>query len=206
MSALKQHGRLPWPTPGDLDSSARAVYDSIAGGPRATGPAVFRFTDDEGRLEGPFNAMVLAPSVGLALQELGSAIRYRSGLDPRIREVAILCLAAHRRDDFEAYAHEAVGRTVGLTDLELATLRAGTAPPTLSETEHMVHRLCERLLNERTVPDELYRKAVDALGLAGVLEIVTLVGYYDTLALIMSVALTPLPSGVSAPFAEEESA
>ena len=67
------HGRLPWPTPDELDEPRRAVYDAIAGGPRAAGPQAFRLTDDDGRLEGPFNAMLVSPGVGLALQELGAA-------------------------------------------------------------------------------------------------------------------------------------
>ena len=198
-----RHGRLPWPRPDELDAAGRDVYEAIAGGPRAAGPRLFAITDSEGRLEGPFNAMVLAPSVGMALQDLGAAIRYRTALSDRVREVAILVLASHRRSDFEAYAHEAVGRAVGLTDHELMELRAGRAASTLSSDEQLAHRVCTLLFAKRALPDEVYREAVDALGTDALLEIVTLIGYYDTLDLMMSVAETPLPDGAITPFASE---
>lgn len=59
-----QHGLLPWPTPAELGTAATEVYSAITKGPRAAGPQHFRLSDPQGRLEGPFNAMVLAPSVG----------------------------------------------------------------------------------------------------------------------------------------------
>jgi hypothetical protein len=99
--------------PADLDDQQRALYDAIAGGPRAAGPRLFALTDAAGRLNGPFNAMLFAPEVGTALQDLGAAIRYRSSLTARIREMAILAVAAHWDSAFERYAHEAVGRAAG---------------------------------------------------------------------------------------------
>ena len=45
--------------------------------------------------------------------------------------------------------------------------------------------------------------AASSVRLAGLLEVVTLIGYYDTLDLIMSAARTPLPDGVDAPFGGE---
>lgn len=117
--------RLPRLTPDELDLDQRPLYDAITGGPRAGGPQLFALTDTEGRLNGPFNAMLFAPGVGAALQELGSAIRYRTSLSGRIRELAILAVAAHWDSAFERYAHEPIGRAAGLTDAEIAAVGAG---------------------------------------------------------------------------------
>ena len=83
-----RHGRIPWPTADELDEEQRAVHHAITAGPRASSAPAFSLTDDEGRLHGPFNAMLLAPRVGLALQELGGALRYRTSLTDREREIA----------------------------------------------------------------------------------------------------------------------
>jgi len=112
--------RIPKLEPATLDEDQRALYDAIAGGRRAQGPQLFRLADSEGRLEGPFNAFLLQPRLGSALQALGSAVRYDTGLDDRCREIAILIVAAHWESEFEWYAHEAVGRSVGLGDADLA--------------------------------------------------------------------------------------
>ncbi len=117
--------RIPRLEPSALDDDQRSLYDAIAGGRRAQGPQLFRLADSEGRLEGPFNAFLLQPRLGSALQALGSSVRYDTGLDDRCREIAILVVAAHWRSAFEWYAHEAVGRSVGLDEAELAAVREG---------------------------------------------------------------------------------
>src|SRR5919108_4034548 len=120
--------RLAGLLPGELDEQQTEVYRAIAGGPRAAGPQAFALTDDEGRLRGPFNAMLLSPPVGLAVQAVGAAVRYESVLTDRVRETAILVVAAEWGSAFEREAHEAVGRRLGLTEAELDTLRAGGLP------------------------------------------------------------------------------
>jgi 4-carboxymuconolactone decarboxylase len=197
---LKKHGRLPWYTPHELDASARALYDRIAGGVRARGPQAFALTDDGGRLHGPFNAMLVSPEVGGAMQELGAAIRYRSGLAPRAREIAILEVAALRRSSFEWYAHERVGKQIGLTGDELAALHDGAPAPTLDTTETLVRELVRTLVRERDLDDVTFAAAVKALGERVLMDLIALVGHYDLLALSMQVWRTPLPAGAEPPF------
>jgi alkylhydroperoxidase family enzyme len=194
------HGRLPRLRPDQLDEPRRNVYDAIAGGPRAARPQAFRLTDDEGRLEGPFNAMLVSPGVGMALQDLGAAVRYRTALSDRAREIAILVLAALRRSDFEWYAHERVGRRAGLTDDELSALLAGEDAPTFSAGESVVRATTLALAQGGDLDDEQYAAAVEALGREQLAELVVLVGYYDLLALSLRVWRTPLPAGEASPF------
>ena len=194
------HGRLPWLRPDQLDEPRRHVYEAIAGGPRAAGPQAFRLTDDDGRLEGPFNAMLVSPGVGMALQDLGAAIRYRTALPDRAREIAILTLAALRRSDFEWYAHERVGRRAGLTDDELAALLRGEEPSGLSEAELAVLRTTAALGADGDLDDEQFARAEATLGREQLAELVVLVGYYDLLALSLRVWRTPLPAGENSPF------
>ncbi|TMS00611.1 carboxymuconolactone decarboxylase family protein [Nonomuraea basaltis] len=179
--------RLPGLLPGDLDEEQAEVYRAIAGGPRAAGPQVFALTDEEGRLRGPFNAMLLSPSVGLALQAVGAAVRYRSVLTDRIRELAILVVAAHWGSDFERQAHEAVGRACGLTEAELAALRQGRLPELPDPGETAAVRAAAALTGAGALTDEEYGDAVAALGERGLFELTTLVGYYATLALQLRV-------------------
>src|SRR5580693_9187658 len=69
------------------------LYRDILAGPRGQGPRAVQLSSGAGGLAGPFNAMLYAPSVGHALQELGAAIRFGTKLTPRIREMAILVVA-----------------------------------------------------------------------------------------------------------------
>jgi 4-carboxymuconolactone decarboxylase len=188
--------RIPKLEPSSLDDEQRSLYDAIAGGRRAQGPQLFQLTDGEGRLEGPFNALLLQPRLGSALQALGSAVRYDTGLDDRCREIAILVVAAHWRSDFERYAHEAVGRSVGLGDAELAAVRDGRHAA-LDGREAVVAGTAAALAVRGDLDDAEYREAVDHLGPAGLFELLTLVGYYATLALQLRVFRVPAPDGTA---------
>lgn len=197
---MKSHGRLPWPTPEELDEPARSLYDCIAGGPRSTGPQAFALTDASGRLNGPFNAMLVSPDLGAALQELGSAIRYKTQLPARMREIAILELACLRRSEFEWYAHARVGAQAGLTADELVSLHDGTPASTFSVAEALVRTVVRSLVVERELGDASFDAAVETLGLRGVVDIITLVGYYESLALLLHAVRTPLPDGAAPVF------
>ena len=184
--------RLPRFEPSALDAEQRSLYDAIAGGRRAQGPQLFRLADADGRLEGPFNAFLLQPRLGSALQALGASVRYDTELDDRCREIAILVVAAHWRSDFEWHAHEAVGRAAGLGDAELAALREGRHAE-LAGRESVVARTAAALVTRGDLDDAEYGEAAGHLGPAGLFELLTLVGYYATLALQLRVFRVPSP-------------
>ena len=207
---MSNGARIPKLPPAELDDEQRALYDAIAGGRRAQGPQLFRLSDADGCLEGPFNAFLLQPRLGSALQALGAAVRYETALDDRSREIAILVVAAHWRSGFERYAHEAVGRAAGLTDADLAAIRdgrlgppTGSGPPTESGPpaqpgaftgrEAVVARAAAALAARGDLDDAEYREAAAELGADGLFELLTLVGYYATLALQLRVFRVPSP-------------
>ncbi|NUO96747.1 MAG: carboxymuconolactone decarboxylase family protein [Nonomuraea sp.] len=177
--------RLPGLPPEDLDEEQAEVYRAIAGGPRASGP--FPLADERGVLRGPFNAMLLSPPVGGALQALGAAVRYGTMLSDRIRELAILVVAAHWGSDFERAAHEAVGRTCGLTEAELTALREGRPPDLDDPAERAAVHVARELAGAGTLSDDDYARVTAAVGERGLFELTTLVGYYATLALQLRV-------------------
>jgi len=215
--------RLPLLFPGSLGDEQRAVYEAVTGGPRAVpapssphgapsdpsdssgpsdpppnGPA-FRFVDDAGRLLGPFNAMLYSPSVGMPLQDLGAALRFRTAFTRREREIATLVVAAHLRSDFEWYAHERIGRRAGLGEDEVTALREGRAPLLADVRERVVYEAARQMVAEQDLGDAVFTEAVATLGRAAVVELVTLVGHYSALALQLRVFRVGVPDGEPAP-------
>jgi 4-carboxymuconolactone decarboxylase len=184
--------RIPKLAPGELDPAQAELYQAIAGGRRAVGPQLFRLVDDAGRLEGPFNAFLLQPALGSALQALGSAVRYQTALDGRAREIAILLVANHWHSDFEWYAHEAIGRSLGLDDTDLAGLREGRFD-SLTDAERLLARTVGLLLAEEDLADAAYQGFTAHFGQSALFELLTLVGYYSTLALQLRVFRIPAP-------------
>ena len=179
-------------TPGQKD-----LYREILSGPRGQGPRAVPLSSGAGGLAGPFNAMLYAPPVGHALQELGAAIRFRSELAPRIREMAILAVAQAWDSAYERASHEPIGREAGLTDEEIEALRGGADPGFADKQEQAAYSVVRALtgLDPRTadLDDEEYDTAVAELGERALVELSALVGYYATLALQMRIFRVPAP-------------
>ncbi|MPZ63603.1 MAG: carboxymuconolactone decarboxylase family protein [Propionibacteriales bacterium] len=185
-------GRLPLLSPDELQADQRALYESIAGGPRATGP--FALVDDEGRLMGPFNALLHAPGIGAAVERLGVALRFEGTLDARTRELVICAVAAHWASDYEWRAHSRVARSVGVAPAELTALQERRVPDGLSAAEASALRLAGALLGDRAVGADVYDEVVAHHGHEGVVELGILVGYYQLLAGVLAAADVPAPA------------
>ncbi|MFI5614363.1 carboxymuconolactone decarboxylase family protein [Amycolatopsis sp. NPDC051903] len=177
--------RIPRHLPAELDDDQRRLYEAITRGPRAKNP--FGVADADGALTGPFNAMLLHPPLGDPLQRLGAAIRHAGALSDREREMAILLVAASLHSGFEQFAHEHVGRQLGVTEAEVSALRAQREPELTDAREFAVVRTTRRLLDHATLTDEEYAEAVGALGASLLFELSTLVGYYRLIALQLNV-------------------
>ena len=182
----------------EMTAEQKDLYREILSGPRGQGPRAVPLASGAGGLAGPFNAMLYAPPVGHALQELGAAIRFRSELPPRIREMAILMVAQAWDSAYERASHEPIGRDAGLTDEEIEALRGGADPGFADKQEQAAYAVLRALtgLDPTTadLDDEQYDTAVAALGERALVELSTLVGYYATLALQMRIFRVPAPA------------
>jgi 4-carboxymuconolactone decarboxylase len=192
-----RQGRYELTERASLSQDQRVLYDRIVNGPRKAQNGQVPIVDDRGRLLGPFGLMTIAPGVGEAVQSVGSALRFGSGLSPRIREIAILVIAARFRSEFEWFAHEPAASAAGITGHQLDQLKAGSIPEDLSADEATAAGLIESMLAQHTLTDAEYSTALQALGEQSLAELVWLCGYYSMLALSLNVFLpeNPLAAG-----------
>lgn len=167
--------RLP---PESLGPEQRSLYDTIVYGPRGGAGAPFALTNADGSLRGPFAAMLLAPAIGDPVQKLGSALRFQSSLDARLREVAILVVARELASVFERDAHEAVARRIGMTDGELSAI-ARNDLGILSSRERQAALLTAALVTGNGTTDVALAEGFSAVELY---ELTSLAGYYRMLA------------------------
>ena len=168
------------------------LYREILSGPRGQGPRAVLLSSGAGGLAGPFNAMLYAPPVGHALQELGAAIRFRTQLSPRVREMAILVVAQAWDSGYERASHEPIGRDAGLTEPEIEALRAGADPGFADKQEQVAYSVVRALIGpDADLDDEQYDTAVTVLGEQALVELSALVGYYTTLALQLRIFRVP---------------
>lgn len=171
----------------------------LTSGPRrqahsALDPAL-QLTDAEGRLQGPFNTFLVHPRLGMALQEISRLLRFDGLLGARVREIVILIVAASQRSNFEWAAHEAIARSIGVTDAEIAALAREEPISFVDLAEHAAARLARSLVTSGDVDDELYAQAQAALGDAGLFEVSTVVGIYRLVATQLATFRIAAPPG-----------
>jgi 4-carboxymuconolactone decarboxylase len=186
-----RHGRLPWLRPEELSDEQRELYEAIVSGPRVTRGSRSAVCDSEGRLRGPFNALLFMPGTGMALQELGVQLRFDSTLTDRQREIATLLTAIHNRSEGEIKTHRRLAGEIGLSADALFALEQGHSLEMFSKDEEVTVRLTRSLLIEGDISDALHFEATELLGTEAVCELVVLVGYYSLLAMHLRVWRVP---------------
>jgi 4-carboxymuconolactone decarboxylase len=182
--------RLPLPTRDALDPPAQEVWDSITASRGA-------IVADEGHLIGPFNAWVNAPIIGGRLAELGAALRFESSIERRLLEVAIITVGARWKAEFEWWAHSRMALHHGVRPEAVAAIARGETP-SLPDDEAVVHAVARQLVDTGHVDGPAYEAAHALLGDRGIVELVTLCGYYTLVSFTLNAFDVPLPPGEAA--------
>jgi 4-carboxymuconolactone decarboxylase len=197
VTAGERHGRLPWFRPDELSPEQRDYYDRLTAGPRSRATLL----DDQGRLQGAFNARLLDPPLGTTIEQVGAVLRYGTpALTGRQREIAILEVARSERSGYEWRAHAQAGRAAGLRADELDALQHGRDLDSFDPAETLTRRVVQALVTDRDLDDTLFAAAEQDLGLTVLFDLISLVGYYQHTALSLRVWRVPMDPD-SDPFA-----
>jgi 4-carboxymuconolactone decarboxylase len=127
-----------------------------------------------------------------------------TSLDARTREVVILAVGAVWQAEYELYAHSAVARMAGLSETAISKLCAGEPAEVegLSFAETIAQRYATQLTANRRLDDDLSASARDIFGPKGLMDLVNLIGAYQTVCGTLIAFAIPVPIEVSAPTAE----
>jgi 4-carboxymuconolactone decarboxylase len=183
--------RLPELRRDQLDPDGQAVWDAIVG-TRGS-----QLVTADGGLSGPFNAFVHAPDVGRGLTALGATLRFGSSIERRLTEVAIITVGARWKAEFEWWAHARMAREHGVPDAVVDAIGRGAEPPFTAADERLVHAVASQLAGAGQVSPDTYDCARDLLGDAGMVELVSLCGYYTLISFLLNAFAVPAPPGAA---------
>jgi 4-carboxymuconolactone decarboxylase len=167
-----------------MTPAQREVAQEMIAGPR-------------GAVIGPFVPALRSPEFTRRLQKVGEYLRYEPALPPRLREMAILLVAREWTQQFEWDAHAPIAEAVGLPRGIVDAIAAGRRPTPMPPEEALLYGFYLELQRTRAMTDTTYAEAVAAFGEQGVIDLVGILGYYTTLAMIMNVARTPPADGTT---------
>lgn len=159
--------------------------------------AGFQVTTADGRLIGPFNALLLRPEVAAKFWELATAVANHTSLSPREREVVAIAVGAVWSADYELYSHCILARNAGLSKNAVTTLGNGGIPDELNVRETIAASLARGLSTRHSIDHELYREAEKAFGATGLLDIAALIGQFELLCTTLTSFAVPAPDDVT---------
>jgi 4-carboxymuconolactone decarboxylase len=187
----KMKPRLPAIPDDKLSDRQKQLMEAIRSGPR-------------GRVSqgGPFGVYLHAPDFGDLTQRLGAHCRYKTGIAPRLSELAILCIARQWRAQYEWHAHAAIAEKAGVAPETIRDIKAGRAPKTAKKDERAIYDFVQELYKTRRVSERTYRRVLAFLGDSLTVELVGILGYYGLVAMMLDAFNVVLPEDATPPFAE----
>lgn len=186
--------RLPYLRYDELDPDGQQVWDGVVGTRGG------QLVNEQGGLTGPFNAFVHAPGVGQHLTALGAKVRYDTSIERRLSELAIITVGARWKAEFEWWAHARMARRHGVPDSVVDAIERGEEPEFEADDERTVHAFAAQLVTTGHVRQDAYGAARELLGDAGLVELVSLCGYYTLVSFLLNAFAVPLPDGVTPVF------
>src|SRR6201990_938949 len=163
-----------------LTPEQKKVADAIVAGPR-------------GALRGPFDPWLRSPHLADRAQKLGEYCRFNSSRPKDLSELAICLIGRHFKAQYEFYAHARLAREAGLSAEFVGHIRTRKTPPFKREQERVVYDFVTEYLATNRVSAPNYKRAVDAFGEPGVVDLVGVSGYYMLVSMTLHVLEVPLP-------------
>lgn len=172
--------RLPPLARAELDAEGKATYDRIVGA--APAPTT-----------GPVPLSLYSPKIAQVFSDLNGYLRYNGALSPRHTEVAILVASWEIEQQYEYSAHEPAALRYGAPQAVIDTIKYDRAPIGLSAEETLIIRLGRAILRDHFVDRGLYAEVEKTFGRRGLVELVTVMGDYVMVGMIMTTIDQQLP-------------
>jgi 4-carboxymuconolactone decarboxylase len=188
--------RLPYLRRDQLDAEGQRVWDGIVG---TRGD---QLVNADGGLSGPFNAFVHAPDIGQHLTSLGATVRFGTSIERRLSEVAIITVGARWKAEFEWWAHARMARRHGVPDAVVDAIGRREDPPFAAADERVVYDVAAQLTETGRLGQDAYDAARRLLRDTGVIELITLCGYYTLISFLLNAFAVPLPPGAAPQWGE----
>jgi 4-carboxymuconolactone decarboxylase len=175
---------LPDPIP-TLSGEGRDIYEDIA--TRRAAKGVHHL--------GPYVPLLNDPALAKRIEQLGYYYKYEATLPRDVYQFIVLVFAKRSDIAFEWADHIESARAAGLSDEVIADIADGarTFPPRYQS----VHDCMECALGYKSIPQPLQDEIVGGFGIAGLLEIVTLCGFYGLIGMVNVCFDVPLPAKTS---------
>ena len=179
--------RIPALNPEHFSKRQQELFDAIAG-PRG------------GVVRGPFAIWLRHPDLVEKANDLGNHLREGTDVPRRQSELAILVTARAWNARYEWFAHEETAAKCGVDRKIIEAIRNNQVPVFDDAQDACVYKVTAELQRDKTICDQTYKAAIEAMGEDRVIDLVAIIGFYTMVAITLNAFNAPLPDGAKEPF------
>ena len=173
IAAVSVAGQAPFPK--DVHPETGNRFPAVRAGltPDAFGPGAIR---------------QYSPPVAESMTAVNDYLRRKSGLEPRLVELAILVTAREMDCVYVWTAHEPAARMAGLQQEIIDTVKFRRPIAKLSPKDAVIVQLGRDAIGKHKVSSDTFARAVQEFGNQGLVNIVALMGDYAATTMLLNVA------------------
>ena len=147
-------------------------------------------------ISGPFEPMLWSPEAMIRAASMGTYLRYKSVYPQNLSEFVILIAARSWSQQYEWSVHYPIALKAGVSKEIADAIMEGRRPQKMSEEQDMLYDFTTELIQNKFVSDATYHRVLAKFGEKGVIDAISITGYYTLLAMVLNVARTPPDPGV----------
>jgi 4-carboxymuconolactone decarboxylase len=140
---------------------------------------------------GTFNILLRSPGLSEAVRGTAGG-RAGSPLSTKQAELAIIINARYWTTQFEWLVHHRAAVQAGVSEATVAAIAEGRRPASMPPDEEPVYNFVRELLKTKQVSDPTFAAAKALLGESGIVDLIGLVGFYQSTSLMMNVDRYPM--------------
>ena len=182
--------RYPELKPDQLSAEQKAYVENLQKPPRNNTTAL---------KNPPFKVYLRSPALATKLEEVSDYVRWGTGLEPRLTELAIMITARQWGSQWIWRGHYRAAVRGGLDPSVGAEIAAGRRPEKLKADEAILYDYAMQMYRDKAVSDATYAAAVKTFGEKGLIDLVATMGYYDTVAMTLITAKAVAPKDDDVP-------
>ncbi len=179
--------RAPAVTRDDVPEEHKAAYDEVTQ-IRGQAPVV-----------GPSSVLIYSPEMAVLGNRLSEHIRTHSVLTEEQKRLAALIGARSMDCQYIWVAQAAACRRIGISDALVDALREKTALPEMPADEAAIVNYALELTSTNHVSQETFDTAKGVLGVRGLAEFTTYMGYFRLMAMCTNAFEVDLPENITEP-------
>src|SRR5215813_1498658 len=168
--------RYPALNPDQLSPAQKAYIESLQKPPRNNTTAL---------RNPPFKVYMRSPDLASKLEAVSDYVRWGTGLEPRLTELAIMITARQWSSQWIWRGHYRAAVRGGLDPTVGADVAAGKRPEKLKEDETILYNYATEMYHDKAVSDATFAAAVKQFGERGLIDLVATMGYYDMVAMTL---------------------